>query len=72
MEAAEDRRAFGMTPLMRAAHNGHQKAVLLLLELGASPHEQEEDGLTALHFAALAGMPSDGIPILINMHRVRV
>mmetsp|Transcript_52521 Transcript_52521/g.163034 ORF Transcript_52521/g.163034 Transcript_52521/m.163034 type:complete len:222 (+) Transcript_52521:77-742(+) len=45
----------GLTPLMRAAKEGHAKAVLLLLEMRAAPHAKDEDGMTALHFAAAAG-----------------
>mmetsp|Transcript_8914 Transcript_8914/g.19971 ORF Transcript_8914/g.19971 Transcript_8914/m.19971 type:complete len:240 (-) Transcript_8914:80-799(-) len=52
------RQAVGMTPLMRAAHNGHTPAVGVLLKHRACPLEQEEDGLTALHFAAMAGSAS--------------
>mmetsp|Transcript_11265 Transcript_11265/g.25638 ORF Transcript_11265/g.25638 Transcript_11265/m.25638 type:complete len:203 (-) Transcript_11265:173-781(-) len=44
----------GLTPLMRAAKEGRAKAVALLLDLGAAPHSKDEDGMTALHFAAAA------------------
>uniref|UniRef100_A0A7R9ZXC1 Uncharacterized protein n=1 Tax=Pyrodinium bahamense TaxID=73915 RepID=A0A7R9ZXC1_9DINO len=45
----------GLTPLMRAAKEGRAKAVALLLQLRAAPHAKDEDGMTALHFAAAAG-----------------
>jgi len=45
----------GHTPLMRAAKGGHAKAVSMLLERSATPHTQDEDGMTPLHFAAAAG-----------------
>mmetsp|Transcript_53567 Transcript_53567/g.120790 ORF Transcript_53567/g.120790 Transcript_53567/m.120790 type:complete len:219 (+) Transcript_53567:52-708(+) len=44
----------GLTPLMRAAKEGRPKAVSLLLQLRAAPHARDEDGMTALHFAAAA------------------
>mmetsp|Transcript_75029 Transcript_75029/g.232062 ORF Transcript_75029/g.232062 Transcript_75029/m.232062 type:complete len:131 (+) Transcript_75029:550-942(+) len=40
---------------MLAAREGRAKAVALLLDLGATPHAQAEDGMTPLHFAASAG-----------------
>merc|ERR1719362_1924087 len=46
---------YGHTPLMRAAKEGHAKAVSILLESSATPHTQDEDGMTPLHFAAAAG-----------------
>merc|ERR1739838_1067509 len=46
---------YGHTPLMRAAKEGHAKAVGMLLESSATPHTQDEDGMTPLHFAAAAG-----------------
>mmetsp|Transcript_17506 Transcript_17506/g.40776 ORF Transcript_17506/g.40776 Transcript_17506/m.40776 type:complete len:253 (+) Transcript_17506:50-808(+) len=51
-------RGTGMTALMRAAHNGHAAAVAALLQRKASPLQQDEDGLTALHFAAMGGSAS--------------
>lgn len=45
----------GLTPLMRAAKDGHAKALVLLLEKRAVPYSKDEDGMTALHFAAMAG-----------------
>lgn len=44
-----------LTPLMLAAKEGRAKAVALLLDYGATPHAQAEDGMTPLHFAASAG-----------------
>lgn len=41
-----------LTPLMRAAQGGHDRAVAMLLHAGASLHLQDEDGMHALHLAA--------------------
>lgn len=40
------------TPLLRAASFGLDKAVKILLENGADVHHRDNDGLTALHWAA--------------------
>ncbi|RSL97643.1 hypothetical protein CDV31_012921 [Fusarium ambrosium] len=45
----------GGTPLNRAAKEGHEAIVLLLLNNGADISATEEDGKTALHQAAEAG-----------------
>lgn len=45
----------GLTPLMRASKEGRVQAVALLLEKKATPHCQDEEGKTPLHFAAAAG-----------------
>mmetsp|Transcript_58300 Transcript_58300/g.127900 ORF Transcript_58300/g.127900 Transcript_58300/m.127900 type:complete len:282 (+) Transcript_58300:93-938(+) len=47
-------RGEGLTPLMRASHEGQAAAVKLLLQARASPHSQDEDGMRPLHFAASA------------------
>ncbi|GFT61667.1 KN motif and ankyrin repeat domain-containing protein 1 [Nephila pilipes] len=43
------------TPLMSAASKGCVKMVRLLLEVGAHPNQQDEDGSTALMYAAVHG-----------------
>merc|ERR1712194_574736 len=55
----------GLTPLMRAAQEGQAKAVVLLLEKRATPHAQDEDGMTPLHFAALAGCQESCAALLL-------
>lgn len=45
----------GMTPLMRAAYEGHRDCVALLLEAKACCDAEDEDGLQPLHFAAVSG-----------------
>jgi hypothetical protein len=46
---------FGLTPLARAAFNGHRPAVKLLLDRGASFTTQDNDGDTALACAVQNG-----------------
>jgi ankyrin repeat protein len=48
-------RKTGMTPLMTAAYAGHIDAVKLLLQSGASPKFNADDGATALHWASRNG-----------------
>ncbi|GFY39880.1 KN motif and ankyrin repeat domain-containing protein 1 [Trichonephila inaurata madagascariensis] len=43
------------TPLMSAASKGYVKMVRLLLEAGADPNQQDDDGSTALMYAAVQG-----------------
>ncbi len=45
----------GITPLMRAAADGHAEAARVLLAAGAAVGESDDDSCAALHFAALAG-----------------
>ena len=45
----------GLTPLMCAAHQGHEEMVRLLLEAGASLEQRDQEGYTALMFAANEG-----------------
>lgn len=53
----EDQQLQGLTPLMRAAKEGHLNAVALLLHFRASVNARDEDGMEPLHFAASAGSP---------------
>eukprot|EP00929_Paragymnodinium_shiwhaense_P032354 TRINITY_DN17945_c0_g1_i2.p1 TRINITY_DN17945_c0_g1~~TRINITY_DN17945_c0_g1_i2.p1 ORF type:complete len:216 (-),score=49.38 TRINITY_DN17945_c0_g1_i2:242-889(-) len=57
LEVVEDdeRHCFGMTPLMHAAQQGHDRVVRALLEAGAEVNACDEDHMTALHFAASGG-----------------
>ncbi|MBC8107279.1 MAG: ankyrin repeat domain-containing protein [Anaerolineae bacterium] len=45
----------GTTPLMQAAVEDRGSVVALLLERGANPNTTNDNGLTALHAAAMAG-----------------
>eukprot|EP00929_Paragymnodinium_shiwhaense_P100240 TRINITY_DN62425_c0_g1_i1.p1 TRINITY_DN62425_c0_g1~~TRINITY_DN62425_c0_g1_i1.p1 ORF type:complete len:238 (+),score=52.33 TRINITY_DN62425_c0_g1_i1:75-788(+) len=44
-----------LTPLMRAAHQGHSQAVKVLVQAGADVKAMDMDGMTPLHLAAEAG-----------------
>jgi ankyrin repeat protein len=46
----------GMTPLLMAALNGHEKLAILFLEQGADPNAADSNGVTALHYSMLQGM----------------
>merc|ERR1719476_779029 len=48
-------RGSGLTPLMRAAKDGHSNAVRFLLEANAAVSAEDEDGMQPIHFAAAAG-----------------
>jgi ankyrin repeat protein len=43
---------YGQTPLSRAAENGHEAVVKLLLEKGAELETKDKDGRTPLSWAA--------------------
>lgn len=45
------------TPLFHAAHEGHLRCALALLEAGASVSTLDDQGKTAIHYAAWAGHP---------------
>eukprot|EP00932_Pfiesteria_piscicida_P001720 SRR837773.11668.p1 GENE.SRR837773.11668~~SRR837773.11668.p1 ORF type:complete len:217 (-),score=15.30 SRR837773.11668:60-671(-) len=47
--------AVGWTPLMFAARGGHLTCVMALLDARASVEAEDEEGCTALHFAAVKG-----------------
>ncbi|KAL2826479.1 ankyrin repeat-containing domain protein [Aspergillus cavernicola] len=50
-----DSRGRGITPLHRAAQNGHETVVDLLLQHGARPNEVDYKAMTPLHHAAQRG-----------------
>ena len=45
----------GITALMAAAQEGHERVVKLLLQRGAEINKQKSDGFTALILAAIGG-----------------
>lgn len=57
----------GLTPLMRAAKEGHNSAVTVLLQAGATCMARDEDGMQPLHFAASAGS-EDVCKLLLAAH----
>ena len=59
------RNQHGMTALMRAAHNGHERMVRALLEHGADPNITRNDKFTALALAAFFGH-TETVRILIE------
>lgn len=48
-------KATGMTALMMACMHSHSEIVELLLDSGADPHAEDQDGNTPLHFAVADG-----------------
>lgn len=52
MHAQVDQKSSGKTALQVACHQGHIEIVRLLLTSGADLEAQDEDGDTALHYAA--------------------
>ena len=59
--------ADGWTPLMKAAGHGKHQAVTLLIEKGASPSLENNNGCNSLHFASLSGN-TDIIELLLLTH----
>ena len=55
----------GLTPLQKAAYNGHKDVVQLLVQIGADLNEEDEDKMTALHCAAIQGH-SDVTQLLLD------
>eukprot|EP00929_Paragymnodinium_shiwhaense_P053313 TRINITY_DN26678_c0_g2_i1.p1 TRINITY_DN26678_c0_g2~~TRINITY_DN26678_c0_g2_i1.p1 ORF type:complete len:312 (-),score=75.76 TRINITY_DN26678_c0_g2_i1:201-1136(-) len=53
--SGSSKRGLGLTPLMYAAKNGNLECLKLLLGGKASFSAADEDGMQALHFAALSG-----------------
>jgi len=60
-----DRDEFGYTPLHLACDRGNIANVKILLEGGADPGLRDEDGLTALQLAQIAGH-TEIVPLLSN------
>lgn len=56
----DDKERFGKTPLMEAATEASTKAVEWLLEHGADPNVADKDGCTALHWAYVGILMSEG------------
>ena len=48
---------YGMTPLHRAASNGHFEIVKYLISKGANPDAQDDSGYTPIHYALLMKEP---------------
>jgi ankyrin repeat protein len=61
LPAAGDPSAFhapdGVTPLMVAAHAGHEAVVELLIERGSNPSRRDTEGRSAAAYARRAGYP---------------
>ncbi len=53
--AREEKDSNGMTILLRAASNNNWREVKKLILAGADPSVADDQGLTALHYAAICG-----------------
>jgi len=60
---------WGYTPLIWAAHNGHEKVVKILLDVQASPDKKDEEGETPPPHAARNGHDRV-VKILLERYKV--
>ncbi|KAF1973486.1 ankyrin [Bimuria novae-zelandiae CBS 107.79] len=68
---ADARDSDGLTPLMWAARNGHEDAVMLLLRIAeVNPNARDNEGRTPLIWAALNGHENTVKQLLLSTNRV--